>query len=394
MITAGSTIRTPRVAYIDHTAKRSGGEIALVRMIEALGGAVECHVILGENGPLEADLRSVGATVHVLPMPGDLRERRKESVTTLALLSRTLTEGRTALRYINDLRSVLREIDPDIVHTNSLKSDILGGLAARRDGRPVLWHIHDRIARPYLTTLGVALMRVGVMLIPHRVVVNSASTKQTLPSWRRPRVVYNAVPSGASDEPTARQDASALRIGLVGRLAPWKGQDVFLRAFALACEGTDHRAVLVGSAQFGEAEYENSLHRLAQELGIAEHVEFMGHQVDLWSVMRGLDVFVHTSTMPEPFGQVIVEAQHSGVPVIAAAAGGPLEILTHGIDGLLIEPGNVAAYAVAIRGLVDDPALRLRLVAAGRESAKRFSREALRSSLLDIYGGLLRSSAT
>jgi glycosyltransferase involved in cell wall biosynthesis len=83
-------------------------------------------------------------------------------------------------------------------------------------------------------------------------------------------------------------------------------------------------------------------------------------------------VLVHSSTVPEPFGQVVVEGMAAGLPVVAAAAGGPLEIVRDGVDGLLYRPGDVEALAAALRRLATDEALRRRLGDAGRANAQRF----------------------
>jgi glycosyltransferase involved in cell wall biosynthesis len=82
--------------------------------------------------------------------------------------------------------------------------------------------------------------------------------------------------------------------------------------------------------------------------------------------MADLDVFCHTSIAPEPFGLVIIEAMAMGCPVIAARAGGPVEIVEDGISGLLTRPGDAIALAAAIRDLLIDPDRRSRFSVAGR----------------------------
>lgn len=396
MVTVADVTRRPRIVYIDHTAKRSGGEIALVRTVQALGDAIEAHVILGESGDLQGELERAGATVHVLPMADVLRNRRKESVTAYSLLTGGLRQFTSGLDYVRKLRATIGHLDADIVHTNSLKADLLGGLAGRLARRKVVWHVRDMISSPYLTPLGVFILRVGANVIPHRILVNSQATRSTLPAWSRPRVVYNsvlydAVPADWHSVPSTEK-RNHVRIGIIGRIAPWKGQDVFLKAFAIACRDAACEAVIVGGVQFGEDGYLEQLRSLVQALGIADRVTFTGHQESVAEELASLDVFVHASTSPEPFGQVLVEAMRARVPVIAAAAGGPLEIVTDGVDGLLAPPGDVSAYAAAIRRLIDDPDLRSRLASAGYASSKRFSPEALRANLLDVYRGLLTAS--
>ena len=90
---------------------------------------------------------------------------------------------------------------------------------------------------------------------------------------------------------------------MLGRIAPWKGQDLFLRAFAEAFPGGEESAVLIGSPMFGEQDYERSLHELVdRRSGLGERVRFRGFQEDVWPELAQLDVLVHASTIPEPFG--------------------------------------------------------------------------------------------
>jgi glycosyltransferase involved in cell wall biosynthesis len=184
-------------------------------------------------------------------------------------------------------------------------------------------------------------------------------------------------------------------VGMVGRLAPWKGQHVFLEAFARAFSGGNEVAVVVGEAMFGtqEEEYARDLHDMVQRLGIAERVDFRGFRDDVWAELAPMSICVHASVVPEPFGQVIVEAMLASIPVIATAAGGPSEIVTDGQDGLLYPPGDVEALADAMRRLREDPALRGYLVANAHRRAARFSSRDTADALMAFYGSVLRRSA-
>ncbi len=372
----------PRVVFVDHIAQISGGEVALIRLVEALGDRVDAHVVLGEDGPLDAALRRAGATVHVLPMTESLRDTRKDSVRPGALGLATI---RTSAAYLRELRTLLRRLDPDVVHTNSLKSSLIGGVAARTAGLPVLWHIRDRISPDYLPTPAVWLVRGLSLLVPTTVVVNSRETASTLP--RRSTVIYDVVPA-APARPETPAHSGPLIVGMVGRLAPWKGQDVFLRAFAAAAETRDLRAHLVGSAMFGEDAYAESLHRLCADLGISDRVDFRGFRDDIWAELAAMDVLVHASVTPEPFGQVVIEGMAAGLPVIAADAGGPAEVVTSGRDGLLVPPGDVTELTRAIGDLADDPHQRARLAAAGRLTSRGYDPESVALGVLAAYASM------
>jgi glycosyltransferase involved in cell wall biosynthesis len=275
------------------------------------------------------------------------------------------------------------------VHTNSLKSAIYGLVAGRLTRTPVIWHVRDRIAEDYLPTAAVRAVRALAHGGPSAVITNSTATLSTLPKARRRRVVPNAVPPPSVLAPPP--DGPVRSVGVIGRLAPWKGQHVFLQAFARAFpEPSDVRAVVIGGALFGEDDYERRLHRLADDLGIERRVDFVGHLDDPTDARAALDVVVHCSTIPEPFGQVVVEAMATGVPVVAAATGGPAEVITDGQDGLLARPGDPDALASCLVRLADDLPLRRRLAAEGRRRARDFSPEQAAVGVLACYDEVLR----
>jgi glycosyltransferase involved in cell wall biosynthesis len=194
-----------------------------------------------------------------------------------------------------------------------------------------------------------------------------------------------SVPAPLPGVPTCqRVNGRPLRYGVVGRLAPWKGQDLFLRAFARAFPTGHEHAVLVGGALFGEDNYADELPRLAGRLGIADRVEFRGHRRDVWTELSRLDVLVHSSVTPEPFGQVILEGMAAGVPVIAAGAGGPAEILEHTVTGILYEPSDEAALAESML-LLADGYLRERLSAEAAKALGPYSGQVVATQLQQAY---------
>jgi glycosyltransferase involved in cell wall biosynthesis len=178
-------------------------------------------------------------------------------------------------------------------------------------------------------------------------------------------------------------------IGLVGRISPWKGQELFLRAFARAFPDGTEQARLVGGALFGEEDLVASLEDLSAALGITDRVTFVGHVRDVPAELAKLDILVHASTIPEPFGQVVVEAMAAGVPVVAADAGGPSEVVTDGVDGLLYPMGDVDALAERLGQLASDPTLRAELVAQGHRTVSLYGPERMAAEVQAVYAELL-----
>ena len=372
-----------RVVYLDHVARLSGGELALLRSLEPLLDRIDPLVVLAEDGPLVGALTDIGVEVRVVPLSPALRDLRKDR-SLVGLRVRPLID---LARYVWMLRALIRIERAALVHTNSLKSALYGGVAARLAGVPVVWHIRDRISSDYLPSAAVALVRALSRVLPSFVIANSRMTLATVRP-RRGRVVPNSVaPNSGHTVGTAR--SGPVTLGLIGRLAPWKGQELFLRAFAAAFPRGDERAVLIGAALFGEDEYAAWLPPLAESLGISDRTVFRGFQADVEAELSTIDILVHCSLTPEPFGQVILEGMAAGLAVLAAAEGGPSEIITDGVDGILVAPRDPVALAAAMRTLAADETLRSRLGSAALATAADYTPASTAEGWLDVYRDVL-----
>lgn len=378
--------RRMRVVYLDHTAKLSGGEIALLRLLPHLD-EVEPHVILAEDGPLRLRLEESGISVEVLPMPAGSRDVRKDHVRPGIGMVRPLFD---TVRYAGQVARRVRALKPDLVHTNSLKAGVYGGIAARLTRTPVVWHVRDRIAEDYLPKPAVRGIRLLLHHLPAAVIVNSRATLETIGTGD-PVIVHSVVPEliDIGDGQTRPPRDATFRAGMVGRLAPWKGQDLFLQAFAAAFPDGNERAVIVGAAMFGEDDFADELEQLVATLGLAERVEFRGFCEDVPAELARLDVLVHASRTAEPFGQVVLEGLASSVPVIASEGGGPSEIVTPGINGLLFARGDQRALTRHLVALRTDERLRAELVIGGLARARDFSPQLARLRVQDLYRQVL-----
>ncbi|WP_412873764.1 glycosyltransferase [Curtobacterium poinsettiae] len=362
-----TTDRLPLVAFLSHSAALSGAEL-LVARVTASCTRIEPIVVLGEHGPLEERLADSGVRCQVVPL--DATVRHHTATTGAGLLAKTVS----TLRATHELTRVLRALGVDVLTTHSAKAHIWGGLAGRRAGIPVVAHAHDLVGADGSSRVNAALLRLAFAVLPRTVVANSRTTARSLGRLPRPVTVV-ACPVSVPAEPTPHT-APVCTIGMVGRLTPWKGQDVALRAFAAARASgldPDARLRLVGAPLFGADDaFARSLHTLASELDVQDSVDFRGHQHDVAAEMSACDFVVHASTRAEPFGQVVIEAMALGRAVIASDAAGPAEIITHDQDGLLVPPGDVAALASAMVRLADGQEARDRLADNGRRTARRF----------------------
>jgi glycosyltransferase involved in cell wall biosynthesis len=382
-----------RVLFFDHTAELGGGEIALADLIRHLDRArVEPIVVLGSPGPLEERIKGFAA-VHVMPIDAAVVGARKEALGLATPFQ--IAAVRAAIRYVFRLRRLLKDRHIEVLHTNSLKAFVLGGIAGRLQRVKVIWHVRDRIANDYLPNKVVWLMRRLAKILPHFVIANSRATLETvgLNGTRPAMVIASGVdlskfsPSGAlasaSDEPNS---AVSKTVGLVGRICPWKGQHIFIEAAGFVhARWPNIRFQIIGAALFREHDYDAELRRTVEQRGLGQVVEFTGFQSDVARAISGLDILVHASTVGEPFGQVIVQGMACEIPVIATNGGGVPEIVQDGVTGLLVPMADAPAMAQAICRLLEDHGSARKMGILGRKRAVgHFTIERSTEKLMDV----------
>ncbi len=161
-----------------------------------------------------------------------------------------------------------------------------------------------------------------------------------------------------------------VRVGMVGMLMPWKGQLQFLEAFAVVARAVPNAdAILFGRAPGPAQEaYRSEILARIESLGLGGRVRLVEDRTRPGDIYPEVDVAVHASTDPEPFGRVVIEAMSYGCPVVAAP-GGPSEVVRPGVDGFVVNPRDTAALAEHIALLCRDAVLRQRLGESARAHA-------------------------
>ena len=367
------TPRRRRILFFDHTAQLGGGEIALLNLLRCLDRSrFDPRLLCCADGPLVEEAARAGVPTRVLPLDRSIGGARKDALGARSLLR--IADAARFAAYVGAVARFIRSSGADLVHTNSLKADVIGGLAALAAGRPCVWHVRDRIADDYLPAPVVDVFRLACAVVPTHVIAVSAAVLRTVfpgepPSWAT--VVHDGVEPAWFELVAAPLGGNrGARIGLVGRISPHKGQDVFVEAAAVVLRSApDVTFAVVGAALFGESEYEARVRRRVAELGIEHSFEFTGFRSDVRAVVAGLDVLVHASVVGEPFGQVIVEAMAAAKPVVATRGGGVSEIIDDGQTGLLVPMGDPGSMASAILRLLRDPARATAIARRARESA-------------------------
>lgn len=393
-----------RVAVLSVSAEFGGSESALwqlVRGVRRLAPAIECVAIVPREGALAERVREAGAGVRVVAMPDGLASFGEWSLRGASGFANRsaamLSAVAAAAPYQRALQAALAEIDPDVIHTNGFKLHVLGSRAAPR-GASVVWHMHEFVSNRPLSRrlLRHHVSRAAAIVANSKSVADDA--RAALGASAPVTHVYNAVdltefsPSGPAVDLDARAGLPAaapgtIRVGLVATFARWKGHETFLRA--LGAVTAPVRAYIVGGPLYDTAGSQYSideLRQMAASLGVGDRVGFTGFVAAPSEAMRALDVVVHASTDPEPFGLVIAEGLACGKAVIVSAAGGAAELVEHEVDALTVTPGDSAALARAIDRLAADPSLRERLGVAGRASAvRRFDPDVFTRAFLNVY---------
>ena len=353
----------PRVLFVDQSGQLGGAEFALLQL--AGHCAERSEVVLLADGPFRARLEALGARVQVI------NDARVSGVVRQASALNCLRAVPGIVRQVRAIAARARDFD--VVFLNTQKALVLGALGKPLHRKPVIWYQHDILTREHFGRVQLSVVKWIVRFAVDYVVANSQASARSLAALTglaadSTPVVYNGIDAHAFSRVDGT-DIAALRrrlglpehawlAGLFGRLAPWKGQHIALDALARL---PDVHLVLVGAPLFGEDTYARRLHAQAAALGVADRVHFAGFQDDVPAWMKAMDVILHTSTEPEPFGRVIVEGMAAARPVIASAAGGVTEIVRHRRNGWLVKPGDADALADAISALRADPALARRL---------------------------------
>lgn len=377
----------PTVLFVDHETRLSGGELDLVDLVRGLhethgDASLDLHVALPGGGALADALTTLGVRIHEVTMAPDLRTLSRWELARRPTVAAQV--GRSALHSVRDLDRVVRAVRPDVVHTNSMKAHLLAGPVARRRRVPLVWHVRDILQPGWLRTTfnGTA----GVF--PHRVICISHAVAAAFSGRgaRRVRVVHNGVrprPVSADEAEAARQQlgGGGVLVGIVGQLAHWKGQDVVLDAVR-RLDDADVRLAIVGACLFpeNEAAYERALH----DHGMGDRVTIPGPISPVEPVMAALDVLVHASRLPEPFGRVIVEAMAQGTPVITTTIGAGRELVPDEA-GALVPPDDPIALAHAIQRLTSDREALAAMGERAREAAREFDIARTARGVLDVY---------
>ena len=400
-----------RVLYCESNVDGTigGSHYCLLYLIENLDRTrFEPIVLFYQDHPLVARFRESAETlVWDMPAPFVLGPLRRGFHRRQPLLALPLTVAQKSVNVFGWMALVrrfarfLRERNIQIVHlNNSIIRHHDWMTAALMTGTPCLTHERG-INRSYSAASRFFSRRL------HAVISMSKSIRDFLVAGKvdpaNVRVLYDGV-----DPAKLRRDkdADAVRaqlgltpdrpvIGIVGNVRYWKGQEVVIRAAARLVEAHPTLACLiVGATAPVDQPYEDRLREMVREHRLESNVIFCGYQKVPADFVNIMDVVVHASVEPEPFGMVVLEAMAMKKPMVGSRAGGVPEMVVEGVTGYTYPPGNAEELAARVGELLKDPAAAQRFgEAAHRRVVEHFSVEQYARDVEAVYRAVLAGDA-
>ena len=379
-----------KILFLDQSGKLGGAELCLIDIAKPYRD--RCLVGLFADGSFRELLEQHQIPVQVLA--SEPIQVRKESSFFQALGS--LSQLAPLIAQV-----VQKAREYDLIYANTQKALVVGAMASFWSRRSLIYHLHDILSLDHFSYTNRRLAITLANRFASLVIANSQATRVAFvkAGGRKDKVevVYNGFNSELYQSHSHNQLRQQLDlngrfiVGHFSRLSPWKGQHILLEALSRCPR--DVTAICVGDALFGEQDYVQYLQQQVAELGLEERVKFLGFRSDVVSLMSACDLIAHTSTAPEPFGRVIVEAMLCGRPVVAAAAGGAVELVEPGKTGWLFTAGNSEQLAQIITTCYSQPALAATIAQQAQiQASQRFRLSAINQQISQLLHRVFKAS--
>ncbi len=360
----------PSVLFVDQTGELGGAELSLFDIVRLR--TAPSSVVLLADGPLRTKLANASIPTSVVPIKAAGQVTRDSSLSAALLAGPGLARATLSI--------AIKARNADLIYANTQKAFIVSAAASIIARKPLIWHLRDILTNDHFSR---SLLKAVIILSNHcnaRIIANSQATADAYKmsgGTADITIIHNGIDATPFDAVDTGEARALLRaelnlndqplVGVFSRLAEWKGQHVLVDALRHL---PGIHAVFVGGALFEENAYEKRLKEQVDAFGLKDRCHFLGFRSDVPKLMKAVDLIAHTSIAPEPFGRVIVEGMLAGRPVIGTRAGGVTEIITDGVTGYLVAPGNTDELVDAIRRLTTSYD-HARLVANASQHAAR-----------------------
>jgi L-malate glycosyltransferase len=388
-----------KICYYNHTGKVSGAEKVLFTLLANLGPGFEPSLI----APGTPQVRGFCEQHGIRHLPVD--ELKARFTMNPIMLMKYMG---SALHGVLQVRRLVNEAAPDVLHANSTRAGMVACLATTGSNTPVIWHIHDQFRKHPITT-GVRLL-LGASR-RNSVIAVSQATAQGVHGGKGTRlqapvtVIHNGV-DGALYDPRPAQvekflqaeklQGSAFRVVMIGQITPRKGQLEAIETFArfVHADAPEAQLLIVGSPVFNRDElYLERLRAEVTRLGVEKNVRFLGNRKDVPVILQSAHLLIANSSS-EPFSLVLLEACASATPILASAVDGVPELIIDGVTGKLFAFGDSAAMLEALRQLNRDRGYTKSLGLAARERTLRhFTQEQFLQRIRQFYASVVQAPA-
>ncbi|MUL35704.1 glycosyltransferase [Gloeocapsopsis dulcis] len=377
-----------KILFLDQSGKPGGAELCLLDIAKPYRD--NCLVGLFADGSFKHLLQQHNIPVQVLVSQPIQVHKESSFIQSLSSISQIAPLIAQVVQLVRNY---------DVIYANTQKALVVGALASFLTHRPLVYHLHDILSAEHFSPTNRRLAVTLANRFASLVIANSKATQAAfIAAGGRADitdVVYNGFECNHYQQHQSHSERIRDQLGLAGqfvighfsRLSPWKGQHILIEALAQCPQNVT--AIFVGDALFGEQDYVQQLHQQVTALNLEKRVKFLGFCSDVIPLMTACDLVAHTSTAPEPFGRVIVEAMLCGRPVIAAQAGGAMELVETGKTGWLIPPGEPTQLASIIVSCLNQPQKTATIARQGQlEANQRFDLKVIEQQLTQLLDQL------
>lgn len=352
-----------KILFLDQSGKLGGAELSLLDLAKFYCDS--CLVCLFSDGLFKEVLEQNRVPVRIL-------SKRSLKIYKDSNLWESIKNVGHLIPLIVEVAKLSRGYD--LIYANTQKAMVVGAIASFLTSKPLIYHLHDILSPEHFSKANRQLAVLLANRFASLIIANSRATKAAFIKAGGQEKLIATVYNGFNlDRYQPQQASSRLKqelnlkgeyiVGHFSRISPWKGQHILIEALTHCPEAT---AIFVGDALFGEDRYIKELHQQVKQLKLENRVRFLGFRSDIPQLMSICDLIVHTSTAPEPFGRVIVEAMLCGKPIVATASGGTTELIENAHTGWLTPPGDVFKLAETICQCRQQPEMTNDIAQAGR----------------------------
>jgi len=307
------------------------------------------------------------------------------------------------LRAFFDIWRIIKKYNPLIVHTHSSKAGLMGRLAAKLAGTPIIVHTpHGHVFfgyfGPFKTKLFIIFEKLASRITDKIVALTNREKKDhilfKIAEEDKFSVIYSGIELNILKESSSEEKQNlkkelgipenSLIVGTAGRLVPVKGPEFLVKASKYIISKYPDTYFMFT----GDGPLEQDLKRKALEMGISDNIIFLGWRDDLAKIISIYDIFVLPS-LNEGMGRVLVEAMALGKSIVASNVGGIPDLVIHGKNGFLVPPKNPKELAKYIQVLLEDKDKREKMGLAGKEMAYNFTSERMVEKIANLYKKLL-----